>query len=264
MRGNLSKSARLALFLALGAAGVGSAATSEAAPIELRVYAAVSLSEVLEELAPEVERATGTRLRFNFGASNDLARQILAADRADLFFSADEAWMDEVAEADLVDAASRRSPISNRLVVVVPAASALRIESAADLAALSVRRLSLAHPEAVPAGRYAKAWLESRGQWAAVASRVVPALDARAALAAVESGAVEAGVVYRTDAAHSKRARVAYVVPEEQGPPISYALAALRSRPNLEASRAVVAWICGPEAAPVFERFGFVVRAGAP
>ncbi len=264
MHGNRFTHVRLALLAGLGAAATGFAPISEAALVELRVYAAVSLREVLEELAPEVERATGARLVFNFGASNDLARQILAADRADLFFSADELWMDKVAEAGLVDLASRRSPLSNRLVVVVPAASEQRIESAADLAALAVRRLSLAHPEAVPVGRYAKAWLEAQGQWPAVAERVVPALDARAALAAVESGAVEAGVVYRTDAARSKGARVAYVVPEEQSPPISYALAALRSRPNLETSRAVVDWICGPQGAAFFERFGFVVRVVAP
>jgi molybdate transport system substrate-binding protein len=145
-------------------------------------------------------------------------------------------------------------------VVVVPADSALRIAAPRDLAAPAIRRLALANPEAVPAGRYAKAWLESQGQWTAVAGRIVPALDVRAALAAVESGAVDAGVVYRTDAAASRRVRVAYLVPEGEGPRIVYALAALRSRPNLETARAAAAWLCGPEASAVFERFGFVVR----
>ena len=214
---------------------------------------------MLAELAPAVERATGTRLVFNLGASNDLARQIVAANKADLFFSADEGWMDQVAAAGLVDGGSRRSPLSNRLVVVVPAASSLQIAAAADLVSPAVRRLSLANPEIVPAGKYAKAWLVSKGAWQAVAQRVVPALDVRAALAAVESGAVEAGVVYRTDAATSGRVRVAYVVPEGEGARISYALAALQPRPHLEAARAVAAWLCGPEAAAVFERLGFVV-----
>ncbi len=230
-------------------------------PPELQVYAAASLRDVLLELAPTVERATGTRLVFNFGASNDLARQIVAANRADLFFSADEGWMDRVAEAGLVDAGSRCSPLSNRLVVVVPADSALEIAAARDLAAPAVRRLALADPAVVPAGRYARAWLESQGEWTTVAERIVPALDVRAALAAVESGAVDAGVVYRTDAALARRARVAYLVPEGEGPRISYALAALQSRPNIEKSRAVVAWLCGPEATAVFEHFGFVARA---
>lgn len=250
----------------LGCAGlIGcSSAVHAAERIELQAYAAASLSDVLLELAPAVERATGTRLVWNLGASNDLARQIVAANRADLFFSADEGWMDRVAAAGLVDTPSRRSPLSNRLVVVVPSDSPLQISSAKDLASPAVRRLAVANPEAVPAGKYAKAWLESQGQWSAVAERVVPALDVRAALAAVESGAVEAGVVYRTDAALSKRVRAAYLVPEGEGPRISYAIAALAPRPHLEAARAVVAWLASPAAAPVFERHGFVVLAAAP
>jgi molybdate transport system substrate-binding protein len=233
-------------------------------PVEIQVYAAASLRDVLSELAPAVERVTGTRLVFNLGGSSDLARQVVAANKADVFFSADEAWMDHVAEAGLVDTGSRRSPLSNRLVVVVPAESSLQIASAADLASPTLRRLSLANPEVVPAGKYAKGWLESMGQWTAVAERVIPALDVRAALAAVESGAVEAGVIYSTDAAISKRVRVVYVVPESEGPRVSYAIAALQPRPNLEASRRVVAWICGQDAAPYFERFGFIVRAPTP
>ncbi len=254
----------LTLFAALGGVLGGASSGLAAEGVEIQVYAAASLRDVLEELAPAVERATGTRLVFNLGASNDLARQIVAANKADILFSADDGWMDRVAEAGLVDPGSRRSPLSNRLVVVVPSDSDLQIASAGDLASPAVRRLALANPEAVPAGKYAKAWLEAMGQWEAVAQRVVPALDVRAALAAVESGAVEAGVVYRTDAAISKRVHVAYVVPEGEGPRVSYAIAALRTRPNLERSRAVVAWICGPEAGPVFERFGFIVSAPTP
>lgn len=260
--------ARLALALALATClataphGAGAAPAQE--PVEIQLYAAASLRDALQELAPALERATGTRVVLNLGASSDLARQIVAANRADVYFSADEAWMDHVAEAGLVDTGSRRSPLSNRLVVVVPADSTLEVGAAADLASPAVRRLSLAQPETVPAGKYAKAWLASRGQWKAVAERVVPALDVRAALAAVESGAVDAGVVYSTDAAISRRVRVAYTVPESEGPEISYALAALGERPHLELARAVVAWLAGPQAAPVFERFGFVPRAASP
>lgn len=249
----------LVLFATLGAAQP----TGAAEPVELTVYAAASLRDALQELAPAAERATGTRLVFNLGASNDLAREIVAANKADLFFSADEGWMDRVADAGLVDAGSRRSPLANRLVVIVPAGSRLQIAAAKDLAAPAIRRLVLANPAAVPAGKYAKAWLESAGQWTAVAERVIPALDVRAALAAVESGTVDVGVVYRTDAAGSQRVRVAYLVPEGEGPRISYALAALGSRPNLESARAVAAWLCAPQAAAIFARFGFVAAAVA-
>jgi molybdate transport system substrate-binding protein len=246
----------LSVALPLAAAATG--------PVELEVYAAASLRDVLEDLAPALEAATGARPVFNFAGSSDLARQIVAANRADVFFSADEAWMDHVAAAGLVDAASRRSPISNRLVVVVPVDSALAVRSAEDLARPEVRRLALAQPDAVPAGLYAEAWLRAKGAWRAVAGKVIPALDVRAALAAVGSGAVDAGIVYRTDAAISKRVKVAFEVPEREGPRISYALAALSDRPHLDLARRVVAWLAGPEAAAGFERYGFVVRSGGP
>jgi molybdate transport system substrate-binding protein len=250
----------LAFLVAVVAAVPTGAAAAESEPVEVVVYAAASLRDVLRELAPDVEAATGSRLVFNLGASNDLARQIVAANKADVFFSADEAWMDHVAEAGLVDASSRRSPLSNRLVVVVATGSELRLSQPAGLAAPAVRRLSLAQPDAVPAGKYARAWLERKGLWASLSERVVPALDVRAALAAVESGGADAGIVYRTDAAISKRARVAFEVPADEGPAISYALAALRDRPRLELARAVVARLSGPEAGPTYERFGFVFR----
>jgi molybdate transport system substrate-binding protein len=249
--------------LVLGLAAAARAAAGGEPP-ELQIYAAASLRDALEELSPALERATGARPVLNLGASSDLARQIVAANKADLFFSADPAWMDHVAAAGLVDADSRRAPLANRLAVVVPADSPVAIGSAADLARPGIRRLSLANPEVVPAGKYARAWLESRGAWREVEARVIPALDVRAALAAVAAGAADAGIVYRTDAAISQRVRVALEVPESEGPPITYALAALRDRPHLEVARAAVAWLCGPEAARVFERLGFVVRGGAP
>jgi molybdate transport system substrate-binding protein len=171
--------------------------------------------------------------------------------------------MDKVAEAGLVDEGSRRALLSNRLAVVVPGDSTLRIGSAGDLAGPAVRRLSLANPEAVPAGRYARAWLEKAGVWALVSKRVVPAPDVRAALAAVEAGAVEAGIVYTTDAAIARRARVAYVVPEREGPRIVYPVAALKDRPHAQLARRVAECYAGTYARAVFERFGFVAFEAA-
>ncbi|HXU11812.1 MAG TPA: molybdate ABC transporter substrate-binding protein [Candidatus Binatia bacterium] len=187
-----------------------------------------------------------------------------AANKVDVFLSADEAWMDHVAQAGLVDAASRRSLLSNRLVVVGAADSALHVGSPSDLALPAVRRLALANPEAVPAGKYAKAWLEKAGAWSPVADRVVPFPDVRATLAAVESGGAEAGIVYRTDAAISTKVKVLYEVPAADGPKISYAVAALKDRPQAAAARRFVSWLAGPEATAAFERSGFIVLAQTP
>jgi molybdate transport system substrate-binding protein len=255
----------LALFAALLGAGPVVAAglppeePIPSQPVELTVYAAASLKEALQNIAPACERQVGASLFFNFGGSNDLARQILAANKADLFFSADETWMDQVAKQDLLDDSSRRTLLSNRLVVVVPDASRLTISSAASVAAAEVRRVALANPDAVPAGKYAKAWLEKAAVWAKVKDKIAPFPDVRAALAAVEAGSVDAGIVYRTDATIAKHVKVAFEVPEGEGPRISYPIAALKARPALEASRRMAACIAGREAREVFARFGFVV-----
>lgn len=232
-----------------------------AAP-ELSFYAASSLREVLAELAPQCESATGTRLVFNFGASNDLARQIEAAGKADIFFSADEAWMDRIQKGGFVDSGSRRTLLSNRLVVIGRTDSALDINSRGDLRDPAIRRIALANPEAVPAGKYAKQWLVKTGQWEWIRQRLLPAIDVRAAMAAVTSSGADAAVVYLTDARLSTKVRVLYEVPQDDGPKISYPVAVMRDRPFMTESRQVVSCLSGPHAAAVFERFGFIVIAG--
>ncbi|HYV84334.1 MAG TPA: molybdate ABC transporter substrate-binding protein [Patescibacteria group bacterium] len=247
--------------LALAIVAVPSAAAGPAPESpEIVVDAAASLRNALQAIGPACEKQAGVRLVFNFGASNDLARQILAANKADVFFSADEPLMDKVAGEGLVDAASRRSLLSNRLVVIVPLDSHLSVAGPADLAAPAVKRIALADPNAVPAGKYARAWLEKAHQWEAVQDRVVPTVDVRAALAAVEAGGVEVGVVYSTDAAISKKVRVEYQVPDGDAPLISYPVAALKGRPQQDAARRVVDCLAGAEAVKTFEAFGFIVR----
>ena len=250
------------LFFLTGAAAEPPAVDS--GRVEITLYAASSLREALQELAPLCEKIAGARLVVNFGASSDLARQIEAAEKADLFFSADEAQMNRLSKAGLLEEDSRISVLSNRLVVVVPADSSLTIHSGSDLASSPVRRLSLANPEAVPAGKYARAWLERSSVWEKVERRIVPGVDVRAALAAVESGAVEAGIVYRTDAAISKKVRVVFQVPREEAQGISYPLALLRGRPALERSRKVLSCLTGPAAKAVFEARGFIFLRSAP
>ncbi|HZE88455.1 MAG TPA: molybdate ABC transporter substrate-binding protein [Verrucomicrobiae bacterium] len=223
------------------------------------IYAAASLRDALESVAPAGERATGAKLVFNFGPSNDLARQIEVARKADVFFSADEAWMDHLEKLGAVDAGSRSSPLSNRLVVVGRRDGSVRVASPEDLASPAIRWISLANPEAVPAGKYAKAWLEKIGQWEAVRERILPAPDVRAALAAVVAGGAEVGVVYRTDVQVSPQVRVLYEVPEGDAPRVSYALAAMKDRPHLEIVRRVVAFLAGAESAALFEKLGFIV-----
>ena len=240
-----------AILVLLSAVGTGS-------PEEVTVFAAASLADAVEEIGRAYEKDSGNKVVLNVGASNDLARQILAGAGADLFFSADRAQMDVVEKAGLVRGSDRIELLSNVLVVVVPAAAPTTVGSPADLALL--RRIALADPEAVPAGVYARGYLESVGLWSALKDRVIPTLNVRAALAAVESGNADAALVYRTDAALSRRVRVAFTVPAEGGPGIVYVLAPLVIS-RKPAALALVRRLAGPEARTVFERYGFRVLA---
>ncbi|HEV7732873.1 MAG TPA: molybdate ABC transporter substrate-binding protein [Candidatus Binatia bacterium] len=227
-----------------------------AAADDLLVFAAASLTDAMTELGKTWAAQSPTKVAFSFGSSNDLARQTRAGAPADVFFSADVEQVAALERDGLIDPATRRDLLSNLLVVVVPIDSKATITSAADLA--GVERLSLGNPDGVPAGRYARAWLQSQGVWDRIAPHVVPAVDVRAALAAVASGNVEAGIVYKTDAAISPKVRVAFEVPRAQGPAIVYALAPLKASKNPEAA-AFARFLAGPTATPVYERLGFVV-----
>jgi molybdate transport system substrate-binding protein len=221
---------------------------------EILVFAAASLTDALEEIGAAWETRTGTRVLFSFAGSTALARQIQAGAPADVFLSADPGRMDDLERAGLVRARDRVSLLSNRLAVIVPTSSSLVIEAPRDLE--GVRRLALGDPEAVPAGVYARQWLEALGLWRRLRSRVVPTLDVRAALAAVESEAADAGIVYRTDARISPRVRVAFEVLPGEGPDIRYPAAVLAAAPSPRA-RDFLEYLLSPEAREVFLRLGF-------
>ena len=242
---------RLVMLAALLAADVAAAS-------DVMVFAAASLTDALREIAPAWEKATGHRIVFNFAGSNALVRQIRAGAPADLFLSADEAQMDLLEKAALVVPGTRRSVLSNALVVVVRADARLPLSSARDLAGKDVRRLALADPRAVPAGVYAKEWLEKAGVWAAVSPKVLPAENVRAALAAVESGDADAGIVYATDARSSKKVAVAFTAPPPQAPAIAYPFALLKDAPSPAAARALLEYLAGPRAREVFRKAGFL------
>ncbi len=223
----------------------------------LLVFAAASLAESTQELGKQFEKQAGTKVEFSFGGSNDLARQITAGAPADVFFSADTARMDQVEKAGLVRAADRVDLLSNLLVVIVPSSATAAIRTPQDLARLP--KIALADPAAVPAGVYAKQWLEGLGLWAQIQPKVVPTLDVRAALAAVESEAAPAGIVYRTDAAIAKKTRVAFEV--KNGPRITYVVAPLAGSKNRAAADAFVRFLGSSAGKAEFEKRGFLFLA---
>ena len=236
---------------------LGLSAQGLPAPKPITVSAAVSLTDALTAVAEQYGREGRGGVRFNFAASNVLARQIAAGAPVDLFISADEAQMDAVAA--LMLEGSRVDLLRNQLAIVVPNDRPRTMTSPRELAGPAFRRIAIGDPAAVPAGVYAKAWLEKEGLWQELGPRMVPAGSVRAALTAVESGAADAGIVYRTDARVALKATVAYVVPANRGPRIVYPAAIVREAAAREEARRFLDYLRGAAAAQVFERFGFSV-----
>ena len=228
--------------------------------IEINVFAAASLADSLKEIAAVFEKQSGDGIVFNFGASSTLARQIEEGAPADIFFSADEAKMDGLEKKGLILKETRKSRLSNSLVIVVAAEGGAVIESPKDLATDKVKRIALAEPKIVPAGIYAKEYLQKQNLWPAVEAKIIPTENVRAALAAVEAGNVEAAVVYKTDAAISKKVKVAYEVPVQDNPDISYPMVMVKETKQPEAAKHFLQYLDSKDAAKVFEKFGFIIR----
>lgn len=243
-----------------GAFLIGTVWCARLAAGEVTVFAAASLSDALRELATAYEKSSGDTLRLNLGASSLLARQIKEGARADLFFSADEAKMDELAKAGLIDPSTRRSLLSNTLVIVVAADDPRQLTSALDLATATVRRLAVAEPSTVPAGIYAREYLQHQKLWETVRAKVVPTENVRAVLAAVESGNVDAGIVYKTDALISRRVRTTFEVPRGDGPRISYPVAMITGGPNPPGAARFLAMLMSPGGKSVFAKYGFITE----
>jgi molybdate transport system substrate-binding protein len=236
---------------------------------DVMVFAAASLREVMQELGDAFEREHTSGVRLNLAGSNVLARQIVAASGADVFVSADDRWMDQVEAAGRVIEGSRRAILANRLVVVAPASSDWRMDEPADLATLDFAHLAIADPDAVPAGRYARAFLsgvalDEGSLWSALADRVVPTVDVRAALALVEADPSTVGIVYRTDAAAAPRTRILYEVAGDATPPIRYYAARIERADAPAAARRFYELLFSPGARDIFARHGFVVLGDEP
>jgi molybdate transport system substrate-binding protein len=248
-------------FLA-GAAALLAPRTARAAG-PLTVFAAASLTESLTAAGAAFTAGSGTPVRFSFGASSAMARQISQGAPADLFVSADEAWMDWLAGRRLIVVASRRDLLANQLVLIAPAASrtGLKIGPGMPLArALGGGRLALADPAAVPAGKYAKAALTALGVWRQVEDRLLPAETVRTALAWVARGEAPLGIVYATDAKAEPRVRVVGVFPASSHPAIVYPAAVVAASRDSRAA-AFLGFLRGPRARAIFKRHGFGVPA---
>jgi len=243
------------IVLSLMLAAVSLAAHSA----ELTVSAAASLNNAFKEIGPAFEAANpGTKLLFNFAASDALLAQISKGAPVDVFASADQETMDKAQAQKLLVAGTRRNFANNALVLITPADGAVYLAALADLAQKpEFKRIALGRPEGVPAGRYAKGALEAAKLWTAVEPKAVYATNVRQALDYVARGEVEAGFVYATDAAVQKdKVKVAFSVPTEVA--ISYPVAVVTGGPNAEAARKFVDYVLSPAGQAVLAKYGFL------
>jgi molybdate transport system substrate-binding protein len=229
---------------------------------EITVFAAASLKNAMDEVADGFEAAAGHEVTVSYAGSSALARQIELGAPADVFISANPGWMDRLEEAGTVEDGTRIDLLGNRIVLIAHgAADPVEIGPRMDLGAmLGEGRLAMALVDAVPAGIYGKAALESLGQWQAVEPRVVQADNVRAALKLVAIGEAPMGVVYATDAAAEEGVSVLGVFPEDSHPPIVYPAAAMSGRVGPMVAE-FLGYLQSGAAREVFERHGFTVLA---
>ena len=225
-------------------------------PAELQVYAAVTLSDAMEEIAESYRSESGAAISLSLASSGILAQQIIAGAPADIFISANPEWMDEVQRAGCLIPETRSEVAGNKLVLIVPAGAGTPIASLSDLTSPTVERIAIADPSHAPVGMYAREALRAAAVWDQIEGKILPALDARAATAYVERGEAEVGIVYRTDARVVPGVEVVLEIPPALQPVISFQAAAIGTA-DPGGARQFLDFLLGPQGQQILRRFGF-------
>ncbi|HXA20889.1 MAG TPA: molybdate ABC transporter substrate-binding protein [Acetobacteraceae bacterium] len=230
---------------------------------ELTVFAAASLTDAMKDVSAQWAQTGHQPLRMSFGSSSTLARQIEQGAPVNLFASADQNWMDYLANKQMIAVDTRKDLLGNDLVLVVAADKPQHVTIGRGFDLLGLLgpngRLATGDPAHVPVGIYAEQALRKLGLWDAVAPRLARTDDVRAALLLVERGEVPAGIVYATDAAVSKAVMIAGTFPADSHDPVSYPFAVTKAGDTAEA-RALMTFLAGPQARAIFVQRGFKVE----
>ncbi len=248
----------VAAFLMLSMASAPAAARNT----KLTVFAAASLKNALDEVNKAYMAANGGKtVVASYAGSNALAKQIEQGAPADIFISADLAWMDHLEGKKLLKDGTRSSLLGNRIVLIAPndAPTAVKLEKGVDLAAvLGDGRLAMANTDSVPAGKYGKAAVENLGAWEGVKNKIAQAENVRAALLLVSRAEAPFGIVYKTDAASDPGVTIVDTFPADTHPPIVYPAAVIAATENTDAE-SYLKFLRTPEAVAAFEKLGFAV-----
>ena len=226
---------------------------------ELVIFGAMSLTDALTEVSQRFGAARNVKVYCNFAGSSTLQRQIEKGAPADVFVSASPHQIDALQRKGLIYEDTRQAILNNRLVLVVPVNSSLAIIDVRLLTQNSIRRIAIGEPNSVPAGIYGREALVHLGVWDTVQSKLVPGADVRSTLVYVESGEVDVGIVYQTDAAISKKVRIIYQFPDSSHTPIVYPAAVLRNTGHKVLAQAFLEYLQTAEVVATFEKYGFSV-----
>jgi molybdate transport system substrate-binding protein len=256
-----SRALRGARAIAAAAVFASAFSISTAHAADVVVFAAASLKNVLDAISTEYTAETGKKVTASYAGSNALAKQIAEGAPADIFFSADLAWMNDVEKKGLLKPDTRTTLLGNTIVLVAPkdSSASLTIAPGFPLAeALGDGKLAMANVESVPAGKYGKAALTTLGVWDSVSANVAQADNVRAALAFVAKGEAPLGIVYATDASAEPAVKVVGTFPADTHPPIVYPVAILASSTNPD-TQAFFDYLKGPKARDIFIKYGFAM-----
>ena len=258
---NVGVVARSGLWVVLVAAGLSAVAPAVSADDKVLVFAAASLKNALDKVNTACAAEVGEEATISYAATPALAKQIEEGAPADVFFSADLAWMKKLADKKLINSETETQLLGNEIVLVVPGDSAATATIAPDFdlaGLLGSGKLAMANVDSVPAGKYGKAALEKLGVWDKVKDKVAQAENVRAALALVATGEAAAGIVYTTDAKVEKKVKVIGTFPADSHPPIVYPLAQTTASKDKD-TPAFLKCLTSAKAAEIFKAEGFTV-----
>ncbi len=225
---------------------------------DLNVSAAASLTDALKEInSLYLQQNSGVALTANFAGSGTLQKQIEQGAPADVFISAAPTQMDSLQNQGLILSETRRDLLNNNVVLIVPDDNKLNITGFADLAGDNIKRIAIGDPKFVPAGTYAQQIFDELGIADQIQTKLILGSDVRQVLSYVESGNVDAGIVYSTDALASDKVKVVASAPEDINAKVAYPVAVIKSSNNADPAKTYINFLFSHEARLIFEKFGF-------
>lgn len=243
--------------------GCGSNQTEQqtnAKEVEITVSAAASLRDALQEIQKNYEEQhPDVKIYFNFGASGALQQQIEQGAPVDLFISASEQYIKKLMDENIITEGQKTNLLTNELTVITAASEDITIQDSNDLLKAEIRKVAIGIPESVPAGKYAQEALKHADVWDELESKIIQAKDVRQVLQYVETGNVDAGIVYKTDALSSDKVKIAYTVESSSYSPIEYPMGIISSTANKQEVTQLYNYFQSMEALSVFEKYGFSV-----